>query len=148
MSDKNYPCATIKTIGVKALTIKDKDDLLALQNHPDNICSFQDNIEDFLENFGYFYGAFLNNKLIGCCTIGGVDGVIEGAHYDDILLSNVFILPEYRGKNYGYSFIRLMCLNIKANIYITPLPGTEKFYEKIGFKHTENKGLMYICCKE
>lgn len=148
MPDKNSFCTTIKTIGVRTLTMKDKDDLLALQNHPDNICPFQDNIEDFLENPGYFYGAFLNNKFIGCCTVGGADGAIEGADYDDILLSDVFILPEYRGKNYGYSFIRFMCLNVKAKIYIAPLPGTEEFYEKIGFKRTENEALMYFYYKE
>lgn len=148
MLNKNSSYAAIKAVGVRTLTIEDKNDLIALQNHPDNICPFQDNIEDFLESPGYFYGAFLDNKLIGCCTVGGANGAIEGANYTDSLLSDVFILPEYRGKNYGYSFIRLVCLNTKTKIYITPLFGTEGFYEKIGFKHTENEGLMYFYHEE
>lgn len=130
-------------IRIRNLTIKDYDDLLILQNHPDNICPFQDNIKDYLENPDYFYGIFINDKLIGCCSIGGADGAIENANYNDRLLSDVFILPEYRNKKYGQVFISLVCAKDNTKVFAVPFPGTEKFYEKAGFEYTGTEGLMY-----
>lgn len=53
----------------------------------------------------YAWGIFVDKKLVGYCTIGGADvgDYDEEAEWtdDSLLLSDVFILSEYRGNGYA-----------------------------------------------
>ena len=98
----------------------------------------------------YGWGLFLDDKLIGCCSIGWADDVGEPIsnhpHYNDscdqLLLSDVFILPEYRNKGFGLYMIG-EALKEKWEIegkeatyaYLTLLyDELGYFYHKLGFE--------------
>lgn len=102
----------------------------------------------------YAYGIFLNDLLVGYCTIGGADcqqGII-GEHEDynqyTYLLSDVFISPEYRKYGFGSELIKEAIRLKKAvegdnTVYIVIME--EKlfhFYNPIGFKWCKGNNII------
>lgn len=93
----------------------------------------------------YSWGMFFGDEMIGYCTIGGADDVCDeieeypGYNYNSLLLSDVYIKPEYRGNGYGLKMvdeaIKKRTENEKELVFITLLhDGLSRFYEKIGFQ--------------
>ena len=103
------------------------------------------------DNVDFAWGLFHNDKLIGYCSIGiadDADPLVEEHEASSLLLSDVFILPEYRNQGYGSQMIkesietRWKMDGEKNTVYLHAmgitgdLPYDEKlksFYEKIGF---------------
>lgn len=90
------------------------------------------------------YGIKLGDELIGYCTIGYADGAlsIDIDHHDSRLLSDVFILPEYRHNGYGSDMVREV-IKLEPDctyydMYLTYIYDTlQDFYKNIGFVHIE-----------
>ena len=107
------------------------------------------------DNVDFAWGLFHNDKLIGYCSIGiadDADPLVEEheAYKEDssLLLSDVFILPEYRKHGYGSQMIkesietRWKMDGEKNTVYLHAMGVTgdlsydeklKSFYEKIGF---------------
>lgn len=91
------------------------------------------------DNFGIdsecIWGIWLNNKIIGYCTLGYADGVIYSANSDDLLLSDVYILSKYRRKGYGLYFLHRVFRNINVPVYAEIMEDNLfYFYSKLGFQ--------------
>ena len=103
-------------------------------------------IEDMLEEDkqDYAYGIFLNDSLIGYCTIGGADE-IDNAECDDELLGDVYIRENYRGQGYGKQLIEYVLSQYSEhNIYADILHDElEHFYTQFGFMRKE-LGLLLL----
>ena len=107
------------------------------------------------DNVDFAWGLFHNDKLIGYCSIGiadDADPLVEEheAYKEDssLLLSDVFVLPEYRNQGYGSQMIkesietRWKMDGEKNTVYLHAMGVTgdlsydeklKSFYEKIGF---------------
>lgn len=95
----------------------------------------------------YAYGIFLNEKLIGYCTIGGADE-IDTAQDDDELLGDVMILDEYQGNGYGTRMVEYVLRKHSDNTIYADLMNDEliHFYKRIGFRNAydEDFGLIKL----
>ena len=90
------------------------------------------------DNFGIdsecVYGLWLENRIIGYCTLGYADGVIYNAGSDDLLLSDVYILSKYRRKGYGLYFLKNVLSTVNVPIYAEIMKDSLfNFYSKLGF---------------
>lgn len=114
----------------------------------------------------YAWGIFKNgtDELIGYCTIGYADDVGDTIERhpehtnDSLLLSDVYIDPQFRNKGYGIKLITEVIHNRweldgdKNTVYLIAMYDKLKyFYEKIGFKpinDSEGKfhGAMVLSC--
>ena len=91
----------------------------------------------------YAYGLFIDDKLIAQCSIGGAEE-IDVAGSDDELLSDVYVLPEYRQRHYALTLLKYVMEtpeHNKHNIWCMPVNETAEFYHKIGFVYA-NQTLM------
>lgn len=132
---------------VRALTEKSRTDVESLDEMSGNCVSQW--LED---NEDYAWGLFKNNNLIGYCTIGYADDCgpeienFKGYTHDSLLLSDVFIKPEYRKQGYALLMIdeaiRLRTANEKELIFLTVLyDDLRNLYEKCSFMYVKN-GVM------
>ena len=146
---------------VNLLSIKDLQSVRSM----DASSGFQ--VEQWLEdNSEYAWGIFKNgtDELIGYCTIGYADDVGDTIERhpehtnDSLLLSDVYIDPQFRNKGYGIKLIREVIHNRweldgdRNTVYLIAMYDKLKyFYEKIGFKpinDSEGKfhGAMVLSC--
>lgn len=140
---------------VRPLNEKDMEQVEALDEKSG------DYVAQWLDCEDYAYGMFVDDKLIGYCTIGGADDVPDCIEkhraYSDghsLLLSDVYILPKYRHKLYGYMmvdnalFIRLEKEKGVKSVYLTLLyDELSNFYGKLGFKWVDETE-QYAMVKE
>ena len=105
-------------------------------------------VSDMTDSPDYGYGIFVENSLVGFCTIGCADVIDDieavatypGFNGDSLLLSDVFVLPEHRAKGYGSSLVReaikMKWASEKKNelVFIEPWDDeVKRFYDKLGF---------------
>lgn len=134
-------------------------------NDYDQICQMDDKSGNYMQQWfeepgdeGYGFGMFDGDKLIGYCSIGGADDFDYVAkhplyNYNSLLLSDVYILPEYRK---GQNGIRLVEEAIKLkreyepeakSIYLSLLnDDLSNFYSKLGFEwvdDTQSYAMVY-----
>lgn len=127
-----------------------KEHLLAVETMDDMSGNY---VLQWLEdNEDYAWGLFAEERLVGYCSIGRADDCREeiegypGYTYDSLLLSDVFVLPEYRGQGFG-SFmvneaVKLRTEEDKQLVFLTVMyDRLSQFYEKIGFLWVGN-GVM------
>lgn len=135
-------------IYTRALTCSDSEIVSQLDEQSGNY------VGEWLDDKDYAYGIFLNDLLVGYCTIGGADcqqGVIEEhKNYNQYayLLSDVFVLPEYRKYGLGSELIK-EAIRLKRFvegynvIYIVIME--EKlfhFYNLIGFRWCKGNNII------
>ena len=146
---------------VNLLSIKDLQSVRSM----DASSGFQ--VEQWLEdNSEYVWGIFKNgtDELIGYCTIGYADDVGDTIERhpehtnDSLLLSDVYIDPQFRNKGYGIKLITEVIHNRweldgdRNTVYLIAMYDKLKyFYKKIGFKpinDSEGKfhGAMVLSC--
>lgn len=126
------PAVEIKPL--KKFNEKELSKLSELDNHELEL--------EFLENEGYFFGAFYSNELIAYCSLGyhdikDNDVVIDGEGYT---LCDVFVHPDWRHKTIGSQLIT-RAIEMKNRIdgrldYITGVILMDTlftFYEQLGF---------------
>ena len=107
---------------------------------------YEDN-HDFLYDIprssALFAGAFAGKKLIGM-------GRALSDLSSDAYIQDVVVLKDYRGKGIGASIIRELISGLKQNgvdwIGLIGEPGTESFYQRLGFQ--EMKGHVPFKLKE
>lgn len=93
-----------------------------------------------LSNFGAnsdcVWGIWDDDKnIVGYCTLGFAEGVIPNVKYMDLLLSDVFILPQYRNKGYATILLREVFRQTYAPIYaVIFYDSLISFYSRFGFK--------------
>lgn len=101
-------------------------------------------IDDFEdgEPQDYAYGIYQDNILVGYCTIGGAD-VLD---YDfiknprSLLISDVYVDPDYRNKGYASHLITEVIKNRKNTVYLSPLTyELIDLYKRCGFYCIDEK---------
>lgn len=127
-----------------------EQDRLAVQNL-DKLSGFY--VEQWIEdNTDYAWGFFINGALIGYCTTGIADdgpNVIETHPLyteDSLLLSDVFVLPEYRCNHFGSKMIKEAIHNrwksdgAKNSVFLQAISeSVMQFYKKLGFEDVEDE---------
>lgn len=115
-------------------------------------------VEQWIEdNTDYAWSFFVNNTLIGYCTTGCADDcpdIIEthpSYTVDSLLISNVFILPEYRHNHFGSQMIveaihnRWKSDGERNSVFLQAISeSVMQFYEKNGFHVLEDE-IMILC---
>lgn len=103
------------------------------------------NVNDCLNNEDYAFGIFSQDKLIGYCTLGYADGINDVTIENhsswtncSLLLSDVYILKQYRGKRLATQLInqtfKLHPDAVDNSIFLILLrPDLYQFYKKLGF---------------
>ena len=136
-----------KEIFIRRLTEEDR-------NAVDNLDDLSGNyVAQWLEgNTDYAWGLFADSKLIGYCSIGeaeDVSAVIEnypGYTCDSLILSDVFVLPEYRKQGLGlYMVEQVIDERNKENNLIFLKPFCDSlgyFYDKLGFRYIDGNEEM------
>lgn len=120
-------------IEYKVIKQADLDDLVALYKG----AGWWEETDDFsfldrlVKNSFCFVGAFSGNRMIGMGRAIS-DGV------SDAYIQDVTVLPEYRNKGIGGIIIKELVKFLKENklswIGLVGEPGTQSFYERLGFK--------------
>lgn len=137
---------------VKPLNIKDIDEIRKMDNLSGfNVAQWA---EDMDENNNYSWGIYNNDILMGYCTIGYADDVyyIIEQHplysCDDYLLSDVYMKPEYRHKNFGLKLItetiqQRFALESKQPVFLEVMyDDLKNFYAKAGFTTIDDTDCM------
>ncbi len=92
-------------------------------------------LDKLVKNTFCFIGAFNNGKMVGMGRAIS-DGV------SDAYIQDVTVLPEYRNKGIGGAIIKELVNYLKENklswIGLVGEPGTQSFYERLGFKVMKN----------
>lgn len=94
--------------------------------------------------WGYYIGAFTPDyTMVGICSLGGPEGVFpEADGTKDVVLSDLYILPEYRGLKIGSALvsgaaeIALREHGSPCLIFLSPLSDrlAYGFYKPLGFR--------------
>ena len=143
---------------IRVLTEADTDLVTALDNtNPASDLLFLRSVASTLDMENYAWGIFTGKDLIGYCTLGYADGIIDiddetlSATWDCLLLSDVFVLPEYRHKGIGKKLIltainkRLELETSNRVIFCEPFSDDLiEYYKSIGFVFIEDKYLMML----
>ena len=110
-----------------------------------------DAIDDGKEECSSTYGIKLGDELIGYCSIGYAGGAlcIDVDDVDSRLLSDVFILPEYRHNGYGSMLIneviKLESDCTDYDLYLTYIyDELQDFYENFGFIHVKGTNNIMV----
>lgn len=104
-------------------------------------------LEQWLDDEGYSYGIFLDENLIGYCSIGYANDICNaietypGKTEESLLLNDVYILPEYRGHKYGLTLIK-EAIRLKSEfegcnelIFCQPICSQlHNYYKTLGFQ--------------
>lgn len=97
------------------------------------------------EEEGIVFGVISDKKLIAACSIGGADeewevlGVHSGYSPESYLLSDLFVLPEYRGKGIAKELVEysIACTyeqSGKHTVYVSLWEDkVGYFFKKLGF---------------
>lgn len=125
------------SIKIRSLTEDDVKEVSFLDDLSDNGVASMVDCED------YAWGIFVDKELIGYCTIGGADvGDYEKEDewtYDSLLLSDVFICPEYRGNGYAKLLINEALKQANPDnepVFLKVLDDRlASLYESLGFKY-------------
>lgn len=140
-------------ITVRPILIQDMSDVAELDEMSGNYVF--EMLEDYEEDeFGsYAYGIFVDDELVGYCTVGGAEPYHELKEYQslDLCLSDVYIKEEYRGNGYGRLLVeKAIEFEIDnetkpVHIFATLLNDyLIEFYEPLGFKVIyPNEGIIY-----
>lgn len=133
-------------IVVRPFTAEDLFEVTEMDNCSGNDVRHTVEELEYKEINDYSWGIFVNDVLVGYCTIGYADGVgdkIENhpLHGDDAyLLSDVYIKPEFRNKGYGTTLVKetikgRFASEKKLAVFLEILScELEDFYSKIGFE--------------
>lgn len=144
-------------IKIRNLTTDDKKQVLFLDNLSGN------NVSDTLDSENYAWGLFGKisgeDKLIGYCTIGGVEGTEHqqiAEELDEVptsrTLSDVFVRPSLRNLGLGSAMIsnlikyHILPQDISYVFCTIHHDHLYNFYERLGFKEMED-GILYHPCK-
>lgn len=139
----------ISKLIVRTLSGEDADIVSELDNMTDEftlapeICGYEPDESSFA------WGIFYEDKLIGYCTVGGADCVDDdddiaqypGYTTDALILSTVFIVPEYRNIGLGTYFIEKVLKiheDVPGNLVFLNIEEyrLSYFYKKLGFQFT------------
>ena len=94
-----------------------------------------DFIPDIMKNSYCFAGIFQDKKMIGM-------GRVLSDGCSDAYIQDITILKEFRGKGLGLKITNFIIEHLKENnidwIGLIGAPGTQKFYEKMGFNLMSN----------
>ena len=140
---KNEKNNSVRALEVRPIPFSDEGKVIAM----DWTSGFD--VEQFLEdNEDFAWGAYLDGKLIGYCTLGYADDCCDliekhPVHTSDsLLLSDVFVLPDFRHHGYG---TQMVASAIQKRRKIDRIPGNpvfvqlmtdqlKDFYSPIGFE--------------
>lgn len=145
MENKNKIKQGDKVNVVRPLTEDDAQQVIIMDELSGN------NVSGMIDCDDYAWGLFKKDELVAYCTLGGADdpemGFDEYPEWTDesLLLSDVFVKEEHRGKGYALKLVNEVLLAAnpeKEAVYLTLLDDRLSYlYEKLGFKLIED-GVM------
>lgn len=117
----------------------------------DNESTFS--VADILDIKYYSWGIFKDHELVGYCTIGYADccppsvELYPGWNVDNLLLSDVFVLQEYRCQGIASNMINsVLSLHPETKnnlIFLTLLDiGLQSLYRNLGFNSIDDGYIM------
>ena len=111
-------------------------------------------VAELLDSYEYAWGLFKNARLIGYCTLGYADNCCEliTSHkkysYNSLLLSDVFIHPDYRGNNHSLYLINEAIKQANEScesVFLTLLDDNLSYlYKKCGFINISSNIMIKI----
>lgn len=115
-------------------------------------------LEQWLDDDEYSWGILYQNKLIGYCSVGGADDVGKDItddpdynSYDSLLLSDVYVDPEYRHQGVGTYMLSKVLSKVQSEcitVYCCPSSyDLESFYGGVGFVLTDTSDSLCITMK-
>lgn len=138
----------MKTLKIRALVELDECKVERLDALSGN------DVADWLYDENSAWGAFLNEELVGYCTIGDAcigDEEIENHpaySFDSLLLSDVYILPEYRGRKYASQLIETAIEGRRESnetVFLTVLSlELGRLYKPLGFTFIEDELMVRV----
>lgn len=137
-------------VKIRSLTEDDIKEVSLLDDLSDN------GVVDMIDCEDYAWGIFVEKELIGYCTVGGADvGDYEDEAewtYDSLLLSDVFICPEYRGNGYAKLLINYALKQANPDnepVFLKVLDDRlATLYESLGFKYLHDGTMVNVFSKE
>lgn len=155
---------------IRPLTLKDEENIIKLFANPSiyNQTSFtgKDILNDFADYSGieytmdfYYIGVFIDDLLVGISLLSGAEDILcrlykdqdeLNTHLYDMRLSDVFILPSYRGMGLGSALIKNVIAFVsdiyRAGVLVEVKSVWQRqFWEAFGFNSTHQEGVMF--CK-
>ena len=132
---------------IRFLKMSDKDSLIKLDD--ESGLSLSEWIDD--DDSEYVWGILEGTELIGCLSMGGVDGFEYAEEFDlcqpeDLILSDVYIKKTFRGSGLSQKMIEHVLgfyESSVSNIFLTIIDsGLSYLYSKCGFKLLDEDYLM------
>ena len=103
---------------------------------------------------GYYYGAFLDDKMLGIVSLGQTDGQVNEAKNNDGLFSELYVLPSMRRMGVGTALVDKVInvvyndANFGNDLYAVVLDDDLiDFYRKLGFSPVDNNGTIKFPAK-
>ena len=103
------------------------------------------------EETGYYIGVFENEHLVGIISMGGADGIINGASGKDAFISDLYVIPQRRGSGLGAELVQTALDRAKdeygGKVYaVMPDDTLADYFDNFGFKDAGN-GLISVSCE-
>lgn len=95
------------------------------------------------DDLEYAHGIFLDDNLIGYCSVGCADVLDDELRefnirtYEDVIISDIYIHKKHRKQGFGYQLIQYIINTHKKHheIYLVPMYDELKyFYQPLGFE--------------
>ena len=109
-----------------------------------------DDMTDTLsDDSNYYIGAIIDNDLVGVISIGGADGVIEGAESRDALISDLYVIPQLREKGIGAALVNAALdeasKEFSGKAYADILDDSlADYYARFGFEYDETDDILSV----
>ena len=109
-----------------------------------------DDMTDTLsDDSNYYIGAIIDNDLVGVISIGGADGVIEGAESRDALISDLYVIPQMREKGIGAALVNAALdeasKEFSGKAYADILDDSlVDYYARFGFEYDETDDILSV----
>lgn len=97
-----------------------------------------DNFNIGFLNSTFVFSAWSNNQLVGCVR------VLSDLHFRSIIY-DLAVLPSFQNKGIGKELVRRCIASCKDSEWLVQTDMAKEFYEKIGFKESNDHFLIIPC---
>jgi GNAT superfamily N-acetyltransferase len=108
-----------------------------------------DDMADTLSDDSNYIGAVIDDDLVGVISVGGAEGAIEDAESRDALISDLYVIPQMRGKGIGAALVNAALdeasKEFSGKAYADILDDSlADYYAQFGFEYDETDGILSV----